>query len=282
MQKAISEKRKSFQRWKQLPSAENKSCYLSDKKNAKRAVAEAMKNEAVKEMEEIRNDRNVVFRRIRMMKKEANDLAGNDCIKDENKNIVFAEDGRKRVWKEHMEAIINEKNPWDGMVNVEVVEGPMEPFAMNEVERALGIMKNGKASGPTGIVKEHLAASPHGNQVILQIANEILNGMDMPHDWRMSTVFPIYKKKGSVMDCASYRSVKLLEHGMKVVVRLLDKRLRRLVKVDQMQFGFMPGRSIVDAIFILRRMQEATLRRIGSFLSVLLIWRRLSIGYQKR
>ena len=72
VQKAISEKRKSFQRWKQLPSAENKSCYLSDKMKAKRAVAEAMKNEAVKEMEEIRNDKNVVFRRMRMMKKAAN------------------------------------------------------------------------------------------------------------------------------------------------------------------------------------------------------------------
>ena len=84
-----------------------------------------------------------------------------------------------------METITNEENPWDGMVNVEMVEGPMEPFAMNEVERALGIMKNGKASGPTGIVKD-LAASPHGKQVILQIENEILNGMDMPHEWRMS------------------------------------------------------------------------------------------------
>ena len=207
-------------------------------------------------MEEIRNDRNVVFRRMRMMKKEANDLAGNNCIKDKNGNIVFAEDGRKRVGKEHMEAIMNE-NTWDGMVNIEVVEGPMDPLAMNEVERALGIMKNGEASGPTGIVKEHLAASPHGKQVILQIANEILNGMDMPHDWRMSTVVPIYKKKGSVMDCASYRGVKLLEHGMKVVETLLEKRLRRLVKVDQMQFGFMLSRSTVDAIFILRK---ATLR----------------------
>ena len=28
----------------------------------------------------------------------------------------------------------------------------MEPFTMNEVERALGIMKNGKANGPDGIV----------------------------------------------------------------------------------------------------------------------------------
>ena len=63
------------------------------------------------------------------------------------------------------------------------------------------------------------------------------------------------------MDCASYRGVKLLEHGMKVVERLLEKRLRRLVKVDQMQFGFMPGKSTVDAIFIFRRMQESYLEK---------------------
>ena len=281
MQKAISEKKKSFQKWKQLPSAENKSCYLSDKQKAKRAVAEAMKNEAVKEMDEIRNDRNVVFR-MRMMKKEANDLAGNNCIKDENRNIVFAENGRKRVWKEHMEAIMNEENPWDGKVNVEVVEGPMEPFAMNEVKRALEIVKNGKASGPIGIVEEHLAASPHGKKVILQIANEILNRMDMPHDWKMSTVIPIYKKKGSVMDCASYKGVKLSEHGMKVVERFLEKRLRRLVKVDQMQLVLCLAKAQWTLFLFLGECRKATLRRIGSFLSVLLIWRKLLIGYQER
>ena len=111
------------------------------------------------------------------------------------------------------------------MVNVEV---SMEPFAMNEEERALKTMKNGKASGPYRIVKDHLAAFPHGKQVIMQIANEILDGKDMPHDWRTSTVVSIYKKKGSVMNCERYRGVKLLEHGMKVVERLLEKRLRRV------------------------------------------------------
>ena len=88
-----------------------------------------------------------------------------------------------------------------------------------------------------------------------------INRKDISHDRRMGTVVPIYKKKGSVMDCASYQGVKLLEHGMKVVERLLEKRLRRLVKVDQMQFDFMPSRSTVDAIFILRRMQESYLEK---------------------
>ena len=49
-----------------------------------------MKKEAVKEMEKIRNDRNVVFRRIRTLKKEAIDLAGNNCIRDKNGKGVFA------------------------------------------------------------------------------------------------------------------------------------------------------------------------------------------------
>ena len=48
---------------------------------------------------------------------------------------------------------------------------------------------------------------------------------------------------------------------MEVVERVLKKRLRRLVKVDQMQFGFIPGRSTVDAIFIFGRMQESYLEK---------------------
>ena len=83
----------------------------------------------------------------------------------------------------------------------------------------------------------------------------------MPHDWRTSTVVPISKNKGRVMDCHSYRGVKLLEHGMKVVEWLLEKRFRRLVKVDLMQFGFMPGKSTVEAIYILRRMQKKYLEK---------------------
>ena len=55
---------------------------------------------------------------------------------------------------------------------------------------------------------------------------------------------------------AAARTVKLLEHGMKVVERVFRKRLCRIVSVDEMQFGFMPERGTIDAVFILRRMQE--------------------------
>ena len=50
--------------------------------------------------------------------------------------------------------------------------------------------------------------------------------------------------------------MKLLEHRIKIVERALEKKIRKLVVVDDMQFGFMPGRETIDAIFIVRRMQE--------------------------
>ena len=37
---------------------------------------------------------------------------------------------------------------------------------------------------------------------------------------------------------------------MKVVERVLEKRLHRIVTVDEMQFGFLPERGTLDAVFI--------------------------------
>ena len=43
---------------------------------------------------------------------------------------------------------------------------------------------------------------------------------------------------------------------MKIVERVLENRLRGLVTIDDMHFGFMPGKSTTHALFIRKRMQE--------------------------
>ena len=48
---------------------------------------------------------------------------------------------------------------------------------------------------------------------------------------------PIFKGKGDIGNCSCYRAVKLFEHGMKVVKRVLDNWLHTVVSVDEMQFG---------------------------------------------
>ena len=43
---------------------------------------------------------------------------------------------------------------------------------------------------------------------------------------------------------------------MKLLERMLDSFIRNMVDIDEMQFGFVPGRGTTDAIFIVRQLQE--------------------------
>ena len=61
----------------------------------------------------------------------------------------------------------------------------------------------------------------------------------MPAEWALSIAVPIFKRKGEIMNRNCYRAVRHLEHGMKVVKRVLQKMCCRILTVHEMQFGFM-------------------------------------------
>jgi len=63
----------------------------------------------------------------------------------------------------------------------------------------------------------------------------------MPDEWKLSVIVPLFKGKGDMMNCGSYRGVKILEHGIKLVERVLERKMQALMNLDNMQFGFMPG-----------------------------------------
>ena len=63
----------------------------------------------------------------------------------------------------------------------------------------------------------------------------------MPAEWTLSMVIPFFEK-GDIRNCSFYRALTLLEHEMKVLERVLEKRLRVIVSADKMRFGFMPER----------------------------------------
>ena len=47
-----------------------------------------------------------------------------------------------------------------------------------------------------------------------------------------------------------------MSHTMKIWERIMEVRLGRIVEISEEQFGFMPGRSTMDAIFALRQLLE--------------------------
>ena len=116
-------------------------------------------------------------------------------------------------------------------------------------------MKNGKASGPSGVVTEKLkASSDTSSELIADLTNSIVRENAMPSEWDGSFIFSVFK--GEAIDRGNYRGLKLTEHVLKVVERIIEVVIRDVANVDDMQFRFMPGRGTTDTIFILRQIQE--------------------------
>ena len=63
------------------------------------------------------------------------------------------------------------------------------------------------------------------------------------------------------MNCGMHMGGKLLGHAMEIVEKVLEKKLRKIVTMDDMQFGFMPAKGTIDAVFNLRGVQEEYLAK---------------------
>ena len=253
VKEVIHRKKKAFKTWCKNRSAENKSNYRKARNRTKKVVAKAMKQVAEEYMKVLYNKSNDVFKLVKFMRRDGKDINGGGCMKDKDGRLVVSEKDRGKLWKDHTEKIMNVENEWDQMAKTDMVEGSVEEVTYEEMNK----MKLGKAAGPSEVNMDMIMASgKFGVEVLKKLCQRVLDGKGMPEEWKTSVVVPIFKGKGDVMDCGAYRGVKLLEHAMKIVKRVLEKRIRELVKVDDMQFGFMPEKGTTDALFILRRMQE--------------------------
>ena len=254
----IKDKRRLWKLWKQGGS---KVDYLAVKKIAKKAVYNAKKEAQEARFTEINSERdcNKIFKLAKKMKSENSDVIGDKCVKDKDGNLALSEKDKLRTWKAHYEQLLNVEFDWDETsLSVEPsVEGPAIKITHDLVASAVSNMKEGKACGPSGIVIEMVKA---GGVAMLDLLTDMINLIikeeRIPDDWNHSTIINCFKGKGNATICGNYRGLKLLEHAMKVLERIIETIIRKQVDIDSMQFGFMPGRSTTDAIFILRQMQE--------------------------
>ena len=252
----MKEKRRTYKIWQGTQSEEDRREYKEKARQAKRAVARAKRlawegwgqelNSNEKQLE--------LFKIAKQMKRERKDIVGAKYVKDEEGNIQTQREDILRRWKEYFENLLNEESECS-LEEIEVVEGPIDQITEGEVKRALKGMKSGKSPGPTGLSSD-LIRNANVVEETTRIFRDIVDRGEIPEEWKDSETVPIYKGKGDALECGKYRGIRLLEHGMKLFERVLENRLRKLIKVDCRQFGFSPGRSTTDAIFIVRQMQE--------------------------
>ena len=64
-----------------------------------------------------------------------------------------------------------------------------------------------------------------------------------PQDWKRSVFIPI-PKKGNAKECSNYRTIALISHASKVMLKILQARLQQYINHDipDVQAGFRKGR----------------------------------------
>ena len=123
----------------------------------------------------------------------------------------------------------------------------------SEVIKSIKEMKNGKAMGTDKIPIELLRAlDEEGWKMFTEICNEIYEKSVWPKDFREIIMIPIGKKKNT-KKCEEHRTLSLISHAAKILLRALN---RRLYTTMGEQFGFRSGTGTRDAIGMLRILSE--------------------------
>jgi hypothetical protein len=272
--RVVEDKRMLYMKWKKSKkeghseqAAKAELAYAAAKRLSKKAIGKAKEAERKKlgECLDMEDGKEKLFRAVKQMVRNNQDVAGGGgCLKDTDGKIVVEEERVKEIWRKHFDKLANEEFDWDrnSLQPESLVSGPIKEVTEQEVKRAMQKMKSGKAAGPSGVVAEMLgAAGEEGVRWMTELFNTIVLEGKIPTDWSKSWIVGIYKGKGDAMECGSYRGIKLLEHTMKVFERVMESRIRDRVDIDEMQFGFRPGKGTTDAIFIVRQVQEKYLAK---------------------
>ena len=81
------------------------------------------------------------------------------------------------------------------------------------------------------------------------ICQQIWKAQQWLQYWKRSVFIPI-PKKGSAKECSNYRTIALISHAGKVILKILQARLQQYVnrELPDVQAGFKKGRGTRDQI----------------------------------
>ena len=79
-----------------------------------------------------------------------------------------------------------------------------------------------------------------------EICQQIGKTQQWPQDWKRS-VFILIPKKGNAKECSNYRTIALISHASKVMLKILQSRLQQYVNLEKRK-----GRGTRDQIANIR------------------------------
>ena len=131
-------------------------------------------------------------------------------------DLTEAEDMKKR-WQEYTETIqknLHDPDNHDGVIT------DLEPDILEcEVKWALESITMNKASGGDGIpVELFQILKDDAVKVLHSVCQQIWKTQQWLQDWKRSVFIPI-PKKGNAKECSNYRTIALISHASKVMLK---------------------------------------------------------------
>ena len=140
-------------------------------------------------------------------------------------DLIEAEDIKIR-WQEYTEELykkdLHDPDNHDGVIT------HLEPDILEcEVMWALESITSNKASGDDGIpVELFQVLQDDAVKVLHSIGQQIWKTQQRLQDWKRSVFIPI-PKKDNAKKCLNYRTIALISHASKVMLKILQARLQQ-------------------------------------------------------
>ena len=206
-------------------------------------------------------------------------------IKDRNsRNLIEAEDIKR--WQAYTEELykkyLHDPDNHDDMIT------NLEPDILEcEVKWALESITTRKASGGDGFpVELYQILKDDAVKVLHSICQQIWKTQQWPQDWKRSVFIPI-PKKGNTKECSNYRTIALISHAIKVMLKILQARLQQCVnrELPDVQAGFRKGSRTRDQIanihWIIKKANSSRKTSLSALLTMpkpLTVWTTINCG----
>ena len=169
--------------------------------------------------------------------------------KDRNSMNLTEEEDIKKRWQEYTEELYK-KDFHDPDNHVGVITHLEQHILECEVNWALGGITKNKASGGDEIpVELFQILKDDAVKVLHSIFHQIWNAQQWPQDWKRSVFIPV-PKKGNPKEYSNYRTIALIPHACKVMLKILQARLQQYMNHESpdVQAGYRKGRETRDQI----------------------------------
>ncbi len=194
-------------------------------------------------------------------------MSRNARVTDSAGNTITEPEGVRERWRLYIEALYDkEGKPKKEDLQVEAEEGVEEdergPAVLkSEILLAISELKEGKAVGVDEIPAEMLKRlGEKALQEVYDICQDMYEVGKWPDDFTRAAMIPLPKKNNAVK-CSDFRTISLICHASKIMLRVLTKRIEAKTKqlLGRNQFGFRKGFGTRDAIGVMRTLCERSL-----------------------